>query len=146
MSAAPEPTPIPAVNPPPEEPSAKPVVEAVRAAVAPPRIASPRPVVTNAASNAEPDTFEDETQALRSALSGLRAGRADSALAALDEQDTRFRRGALGEERAVARIETLCALGRTREAGEKATLFLTQHPRSVQAARVRASCGAPKSQ
>jgi hypothetical protein len=92
-------------------------------------------------SEAVPETLEEETQALRQALSSLRNGHADAVLPALDEQDARYAHGALGEERAAARVEALCALGRTGEANVLASRFLLKHPKSLQAARVRASCG-----
>jgi hypothetical protein len=88
-----------------------------------------------------PETFEAETQALREAVSALRSGHPEVALPALAAQDAKYPHGVLGEERAVARIEALCAVGRTGEANTLASRFLAQHPRSLQAARVRASCG-----
>jgi hypothetical protein len=88
-----------------------------------------------------PETFEEETQALREAVSALRGGHPETVLPALAAQDAKYPHGVLGEERAVARIEALCALGRTREANALASRFLAQHPRSLQAVRVRASCG-----
>ena len=132
---APEPEPVVNTPPPPVVPVTAPVVRPHAA-----------PLRVDSTATAPPDTFEDETQALRDALSGLRGGQPQSALAALDAQDARFPHGVLGEERAVARIEALCALGRTGEASTRASRFLAQHPGSLQAARVRASCGAPKSQ
>jgi hypothetical protein len=65
----------------------------------------------------------------------------ERALAAINAQDARFPDGALREERAEARIVALCALGRVEEARAKASLFLQEHPRSLLASRVRASCG-----
>jgi hypothetical protein len=102
------------------------------------RAAKPRPVV--AVPPPDP-TFEAETHALRDALGDLRDGMPGRALAAIDAQDVRFPKGALREERAEARIVALCALGRVEEARAKASLFLQEHPRSLLAGRVRASCG-----
>jgi hypothetical protein len=74
----------------------------------------------------------------------LRDGRAAQAIAALDAQSALYAGGALGEEREVARIEALCALGRADDAREAGTSFLSAHPRSILAARVRASCAASR--
>jgi hypothetical protein len=99
-----------------------------------------RPAPSSAA-----DTLGAETRALADAMALLRDGRADRALQALAAQEVQYGGGVLGEERAAARIEALCTLGRSGEAGEAASLFLQQHPTSLQAARVRASCGTPSS-
>jgi hypothetical protein len=85
--------------------------------------------------------IEAETRALGLALTDLRNGNAERALSALDAQLTRFPDGALAEERAEARIMALCSLGRTEEARDNAARFFVEHPRSVLAGRVRASCG-----
>jgi hypothetical protein len=98
----------------------------------------PRPAVSPAPASAE--TFEAETRALRDALATLRDGQPERALAALDAQSSLYEQGALGEEREATRIDALCALGRNDEARAAATRFLGVHPRSLLAARVRASC------
>ena len=85
--------------------------------------------------------FEAETHGLREALADLRDGRPERAIAGLDAEDARFGHGALGEERAEARIAALCALGRIDDARASASRFLQDHPRSLLAGRVRASCG-----
>jgi hypothetical protein len=90
---------------------------------------------------AAPEALEAETRSLRAALSALRDGQNEAALAALDLDDARYAGGALDEERAAARIDALCALGRTSQARSLAVRFLDAHPRSLLAARVQASCG-----
>jgi hypothetical protein len=83
-----------------------------------------------------------EVQLMHDVDSALRAGRSELALTLLDE-----RRGGdggvMGEERSVARIVTLCQLGRVDAARAEATRFLRDRPRSPLAARVRATCGKP---
>ena len=86
-------------------------------------------------------SLDEETRALRSAFADLRDGHAERALAAIDDQESRFAGGALAEERAAARIVTLCALGRTDEARADASRFLGAHPHSLLAGRIIASCG-----
>jgi hypothetical protein len=58
----------------------------------------------------------------------------------LDEHTRRFPHGALSEERAAARVHTLCALGRVDEARASASAFVAQSPRSSLAPAVRRSC------
>ncbi len=103
------------------------------------RTVEPRAAVSPSSGSAE--TLEAETRSLRDALASLRDGQAERALAALDDQNVLFAHGALGEEREATRIDALCALGRTDEARAAATRFLDEHPRSLLATRVRASCG-----
>lgn len=134
-----------------------PVSEETPAAAAPAllSLASARPVSTArapteiAAGSTAPDraaplpdrSLDEETRALRSAFADLRDGHADRALAAIDAQESRFAGGALAEERAAARIVTLCALRRTDEARADASRFLGAHPHSLLAGRIIASCG-----
>lgn len=99
------------------------------------------PRVPPAASVVPVETFEAETRALRGAVAMLRDGQAERALATLDAQDALYTPGALGEEREATRINALCLLGRTDEARGARRRFLDVHPRSLLAARVRASCG-----
>jgi hypothetical protein len=88
-----------------------------------------------------PATVDAEAALLRSADTELKAGRADHALALVDQHAAQFPNGVLTEEREAERIVVLCALGRNQEAREAATTFLTARPRSPQTARIRASCG-----
>jgi hypothetical protein len=67
----------------------------------------------------------------------------DDAAAALDilaELDERFSSGALLEERAAVRVLALCAAGDVGAALQARGAFLEQHPTSIYAPRVRASC------
>ncbi|MGO9838300.1 MAG: hypothetical protein ACLP1X_29320 [Polyangiaceae bacterium] len=156
--AVPPPPMAPGVQSPRESPTGSEMrSEDTRAAAAPasPSLAAARPVsiarapdtstgptTTDRAAAALPDrSLDDETRALRSVIADLRDGHADRALAAIDAQESRFTGGALAEERAEARIVTLCALGRNDEARADASRFLRAHPRSLLAGRVLASCG-----
>ena len=155
--AVPPPPMAPGVQSPRESPTGSEMrSEDTRAAATPasPSLAAARPVsigrapdtstgpTTTDRAAALPDrSLDDETRALRSAIAELRDGHADRALAAIDAQESRFPGGALAEERAEARIVTLCALGRNDEARADASRFLRARPRSLLAGRVLASCG-----
>lgn len=90
---------------------------------------------------AGPATVDAEAALLRRADTELKAGRANSALALLDEHAAHFPNGILLEERDAERVIVLCALGRTQDARDAAAAFLSTRPRSPLASRVRASCG-----
>jgi hypothetical protein len=62
------------------------------------------------------DTLGQEVAILTLAGKELHNGRPAAALKALDEHQRRFPSGALAQERSAARIQTLCALGRTSQA------------------------------
>lgn len=93
---------------------------------------------------AEPETLEDETRRLREAHAALQSGDADKALALLDEQAAAYSDGQLRQERAAARVLTLCKLGKLDEARAAAATFLSENPRSPLADRVRGGCPAAK--
>jgi hypothetical protein len=84
--------------------------------------------------------LQAETSDLTLAQRALRSGRPAAALALLDEQDTRYRGGALAQERAAARVFALCLAGQTAQARGQAERFEQKWPRSSLVARVRASC------
>ncbi len=90
---------------------------------------------------AGPTTLDAEADLLRRADAARKSGDAAGALALLEQHRARYPNGILVEEREAERIVVLCALGRTDEARAAAARFLRDHPRSPQAARVRASCG-----
>ena len=85
-----------------------------------------------------------EVALMRDAQVALRAGNAPRALRLVDEHAQRYPFGALAEEREALRVFALCDLGRTAEAGAEATIFLSAHPQSPIADRVRSSCNAKK--
>lgn len=95
----------------------------------------------NAASKpALPDRLVLETRALREAQRALRGGEPERALGLLDEQDGRFAGGALGQERAAARVMALCQSGRAERARHLAARFEQSVPGSPLIGRVRSAC------
>ena len=67
----------------------------------------------------------------------LERGDTKEALAALEEHDTAFESGALGEEAELLRLEALLARGQTDAAASLARAFLQAHPKSPHADRAR---------
>jgi hypothetical protein len=88
-----------------------------------------------------PSSLAAEVEVMHEVESSLRAGKPADALALLDapQGNERF----MGEERAAARVVTLCQLGRVESARAEAARFLHDRPRSPLAARVRATCAKP---
>ena len=93
-------------------------------------------------SNAElgPDV-EGEIALLAEAQKALAAGQPARALQFLDEHASTYPRGALGPERAVARVIALCNLGSFAAARRDASAFLRNNPASPLSDRIRAACG-----
>ena len=72
-------------------------------------------------------------------MATLRAGHAAAALAALDRYDAKYAKpGSLQVEAAALRIEALARNGDRERAASLAAAFLSRHPRSPYAARIRA--------
>jgi hypothetical protein len=85
-------------------------------------------------------TLVQETTLLRDADRALRAGDTATALSRLDQHATRFPRGVLAPERDAERFVVMCEL---HAADPRAVdQFLTKHPGSLLAARVRRACAA----
>jgi hypothetical protein len=83
-----------------------------------------------------------ESRALAAVQRALRDGEGQAALRLLDEQDRTFARGALGEERAAARVLASCSAGKTLEAARARAAFEARYPASALLARVRSGCSA----
>ncbi|MDX2015682.1 MAG: hypothetical protein SFW67_36145 [Myxococcaceae bacterium] len=115
----------------PPEPVAPPVTPVV---VAPPAGAS-LPVASPS-----PDELEAETQGLREVQLALRAQQPRRALELLDQQDARFSRGQLRQERAGARVLALCATDAIAGA-DALERFRAAHPTSPLLARLKGACG-----
>jgi len=132
--------------PPTAEPAERPAVDlpARDGRAAPPAALAPSepraPVEGTAPSAPDPTSMSEEASLLQSAQRSLAAGRADAALGLLAEHELRFPSGALTEERRVAKILALCALGRVEEASILARAFVAQSPRSVLIPRLETSC------
>jgi hypothetical protein len=86
------------------------------------------------------DSLGEEVQILSRAERELHNGRPALALKALDEHQRRFSSGALAQERSAARIQALCALGRTSEARAESVKLMRSSPNSPQAAQARLPC------
>jgi outer membrane protein assembly factor BamD (BamD/ComL family) len=71
----------------------------------------------------------------------LASGRATAALGVLEEYDRTFPHGALAQEAEVLRIDALARAGQRSSAESRGRTFLSRHPESPQAARVRAALG-----
>lgn len=96
---------------------------------------------TSSAPPAPHDTLAAELTALDGARSALATSEPAKAQALLDAYDADFPLGALREESAVIRIEALVANGRSDEARRRADLFVTSHPTSPHAPRLRRLLG-----
>lgn len=88
-----------------------------------------------------PTLLVEEAAALELARQALVAGRAASALAALDGYDQRFPRGELRPEATALRVEALLASENPSEARALGYAFLAKHSRHPAAARVRRALG-----
>jgi hypothetical protein len=132
--AAPAPPAVAPAAPPRVDPAPRPASPAPPVAAEEPKAAAPT-------TPAPAPSLDQETADLASVLAALHDGRPEQALAMLDQQDSAFSSGMLAEERAATRIDALCALHRMDEARAAAALFLRDHPRSLNAARVKTSCG-----
>ena len=91
------------------------------------------------------DRLAEEVALLSRAETELHAGRPAKALVALAEHQSKFPRGALAEERTAARIQALCALGRTDEANLQLRQLLHISPNSALEERTRQACREPRS-
>jgi hypothetical protein len=82
----------------------------------------------------------EETVALSQARHALQSGKADVALAKLDEYARRFPSAMLAEEAAATRVLSLARLDRKDDACKEAREFQRRWPRSPQIGRIRAVC------
>jgi hypothetical protein len=104
-----------------------------------PKLAAAEP---NAGAARRPsDRLAQEVAILSQATSALHAGRAASALSAIDEHQRKFPNGLLAEERRVARVQALCALGRRAEAEPELQRLVRQAPQSPNTLRAQQLCG-----
>lgn len=95
---------------------------------------SPRPATAEG-------TLAEEVALLSRASSAFRAGRPAETLEILAQHQRHFPNGALSQERAAARIQALCALGRSKQAEAELERFIKAWPSSPLEARARRSCG-----
>lgn len=88
-------------------------------------------------------TLSEEARELRRADRAARGGMPTLALGILNELDSRIPHGALGEERAAARLIARCG-AQDPEAPGAATAWLRRHAQSVYAPRLRSACSLPR--
>lgn len=89
---------------------------------------------------AKTELLAAETQGLRAIQRALREGNGQLALELISADGTQYAKGVLHQERAAARIQALCLLGRTDAAQTEAATFEEKWPRSPLLARVRSAC------
>jgi hypothetical protein len=89
----------------------------------------------------KPPSVADELAVLDRATAALRDKNPKAALAALDDHDARFPKGAFGFQSDVLRIEALAQSGNMDAARARGHAFLTAHPNAPEAARVRSLIG-----
>ena len=85
-------------------------------------------------------SLAQELKLLASAQAAAQGRRHDRSLVLLRRHAQRFPQGALSEEREVALVDTLCALGRKADAAAVAIRFVTRFPGSPRSSRVREAC------
>jgi hypothetical protein len=111
--------------------------------VAPPVLAPPegKPEARVQQPVTRADRLAAEVAILSRAGTELHNGRAAAALQTLEEHQRKFPSGLLAQERASARIQALCALGRVKEADAELTRLSRLSPQSPHEARAREACG-----
>ncbi len=134
QKAAPEPTPAPDTVT-----SAEPQAPSVPST----KRQEPATAASTSASANAGQTLSEEARELRRVDSALRGGMPLLALGILNDLDRKIPRGALGEERAAARLIARCQNG-DGGARSSAVGWLEKNPRSVYATRVQASCTEPR--
>jgi hypothetical protein len=105
-----------------------------------PATSNQQPTRQPATSNQQPATLVAESRGLAEVQSALSAQDPAKALQLLSAQDSAFRSGALGQERAAARVIALCAAGRIVDASVARERFLSTYPTSPLAKRVSGAC------
>ncbi len=145
-----EPQAIPSVAATPSDEAAMvPIVTASSALVSPPLdpavASSPDKVdrtdARSAASHHARDSLSEEVAILSRAETELHSGKPESALKLLNEHERKFSNGLLAEERIAARVQALCALGRTAEADAQLARL---SPKSLHGQQARQACSSSK--
>jgi len=128
-----------------ERPAASPAQVATPAKPAQPPALELQPIAADAPVSAKPlepraprarDRLAEEVALLSRAASELSAGRAESALAVLDEHRRKFPHGTLREERQAARARALCTRGQVRDGLAQLAQLAPSSPTAAQARQV----------
>ena len=118
---------------------------AERSAVTPPAAVVATPLAPAAApvvpQVSAASTVVAEVESLDRARAALAAGNPQAALSSLSRHDAAFPAGVLQPEAVVLRVRALIALGDRAEAARVGNRFITSHPDSAQAGRLRALIG-----
>jgi len=142
---------VPAVASPPAEAASTSIVTPRRTVAVPVArgVAAPPPVVAPVASES-PAVVEgkhsarelgEQVASVDRARSALAGGDAAEAIRLVDDYDARFPGGALAQEATTLRIEALLKEGRSVDAAQVADRFLSAHPTSPYAAKLRRLLG-----
>jgi hypothetical protein len=129
------------VAPAPPEPAVAPETPQAPEAPVAPGVTAPGRAAASSKPLSSAEALRVELAQLDAARSKLASGRSDEALALLDAYDRSVPRGVLKLEAEVLRIDALSRSGRTALAQSRARAFLSRHPKSVLAARVRRIAG-----
>jgi hypothetical protein len=137
-----------AVSAPVQEPEPAPLVKEENAIAEAPTAEPANDTTTTAPRAPKPSasgasSLANEIQVMHDVEASLSAGEPAHALQLLDAASKTYGGrygGAMGEERAAARVVTLCRLGRTDEARAEAARFVRDRPRSPLIERVRSTC------
>ena len=108
-----------------------------------PRIVARDPMTVATATSPPPaiqDRLVEETQALAQVQDALSRSDPGLAWSLLQQQEQRFSSGQLGEERAAAKVMTLCTAGRVDLAEQARANFLMTYPNSPLTKRVKQGC------
>ena len=95
----------------------------------------------SASSHHARDSLSEEVAILSRAETDLHSGKPADALKLLNEHERKFGNGLLTEERIAARVQALCALGRTAEADAQLAHL---SPKSLQGEQARQACNSRK--
>lgn len=114
-----------------------------KTAVARPRIVARDPMTVATATSPPPpiqDRLVEETQALTQVQDALSRSDPGLAWSLLQQQEQQFSLGQLGEERAAAKVVTLCTAGWSDLAEQARANFLMTYPNSPLTKRVKQGC------
>lgn len=86
---------------------------------------------------------ESETSYIKRAETAIDTGDGIASLQTLDDHRKFYPEGILAGRREVLRVIATCTVGRVPAAREQGEKYLAEHPRTMEAARIRRVCGVP---